>query len=138
MVLTSCSAGWHFRRAIHKDPSLFSAKPDTTWAVHHKPVPAVSIPLPSPTTHIYDFDTIIILNEKDTLIYRLHYTDTTFTGEVDCPDCADSITVIREPYPEPVYLKPTLKEKLMSGAVILVVIIAIVGIIKIIISIFSW
>lgn len=136
LILISCTAQWHFRRAIKKDPSLFTAKPDTTIATYQKPMPGVSIPLPSPTTHVYKFDTVIVLNEKDTLIYRLHYTDSIFTAEIDCPDCADSVMVIREPYPEPVYLKPTWKEKLMAGAGILVVIIAIIGIIKIAISIF--
>ena len=96
----------------------------------------INIADPNPAQHNYDFDTIIIINDRDSIIYRLHYIDTVFTAEVDCPDCKDSVIMVKEPYPEPVYIKPTLKQKLMAGAGILTAIIAIIGLIKIAISIF--
>lgn len=113
VILTSCSASWHIRTAMRKDPSLFHkdtiVRVDTVW----KEVVKVD------TLFKYKFDTVEYW--KDSVFVKYHYSvqDSLVYLEVDCPD--NEVITKTEIVTEIIKIKPTLTEKLESGVYFIIV-----------------
>jgi len=87
LMLTSCSATWHLKRAVKKDPSIVRdtvVRIDTT-------IITKSIELRDTVT-ILDVDTITI--EKDGVVVDIRRYYDTLLVDVECP--SDTITVFKE------------------------------------------
>lgn len=129
LLMCSCSAQWHLRRAISKDPSLS----DTTRTISSK---QIEIPRANFDINCLDISRQPIelyqpiIDTVDNIIYRdsirvvfrrvLNNVDSALIrAEVDCPD-ARIVTVTQK---VPVYLKPTFWDILKMGGLPLLIIV---------------
>lgn len=108
-ILFSCSASFHARKALKKNPNAFDA--DTVVVID-----TVRIEIPKvDTTFIYEYDTVEYIQDKVTVKY---YHDTV-TNQVfiqaDCPD--PEVITKTETITNTVVVKQKvrLKQKLMIG-----------------------
>lgn len=112
-MLTSCSASWHLKRAIAKDPTIVRMQPvvvDTTVITEIKP---------SKGTFVINRDTALtfVQNGVKTQLKVIHDT---FTVEVECPP--DTIRIQKEILvPKVVY-----KEKLSNFDLIKLIIVSLI------------
>lgn len=114
LILTSCSASWHIRKAQKKDPSLF-----ITEVV--KVIDTVIVEVPRiDTLFKYEFDTVEIMIDSIQVKYFYQTKDSTVYLEIDCPD--NEIITNTVTKTKTIIVKPTFKEKLISGLWILIVI----------------
>lgn len=113
LMLTSCSASWHLKRAIAKDPTIVRMQPvvvDTTVITEIKP---------SKGTFVINRDTSLtfVQNGVKTQLKVIHDT---FTVEVECPP--DTIRIQKEILvPKVVY-----KEKLSNFDLIKLIIVSLI------------
>lgn len=117
IFLASCSASWHIRKAQKKDPSLF-----TTEIVKYVDTVIVEVPRID-TLFKYEFDTVEIVMDSIQIKYFYQTKDSTVYLEVDCPDNQTITETITKT--ETIIVKPTFKERLISGLWILIAIIGI-------------
>lgn len=80
ILLSSCSASWHVKRALKKDPHVF--KTDTVTLID-----TITVEVPKvDTSFVYEFDTVEYIQES----IKIKYFHDTLTNEVyieaDCPD----------------------------------------------------
>jgi hypothetical protein len=107
ILLSSCSASWHVKKAIRKDPNIFEADTITVIDTIRIEVPKVD------TSFVYQFDTVeMVIND----VKIKHHYDTT-TNEVyieaDCPD--QEVITKTETIKETIVLKPSKWEKYKNG-----------------------
>jgi hypothetical protein len=112
--LLSCKASYHYKQILKKDPAFFAV--DTTTVRTSIPIAPVttSIDCESLTT-----EPIVIRlpasNRIDTVTITLfREINGAINTTVDCPDSEVITKMVPEPYP--VYVKPSLKEKLRFAA----------------------
>lgn len=129
LIMTSCSAQWHLRKAISKDPSLA----DTTRTITSK---QIEIPRANFDINCLDIsrqpielyqpiiDTVdnIIYRDSIRVVFRRVYNDVDsamIRAEVDCPDARIVTGTIKVP----VYLKPTFWDIIKMGGLPLLIIV---------------
>lgn len=128
----SCSAGFHYKQTVKKDPDFFDI--DTTTIRTNITIPPVTtsidcdsistdpvvITLPSITNTRVDTVTITIFKKPNGKI----------SATVDCPDSEIITKMVPEPYP--VYVQPSLKTKIrfavggLFGCIVIIVLIWII------------
>lgn len=123
LLLCSCSASYHAKRAIKKNPQAFKA--DTTIVID-----TVVLEVPKiDTTFIYQFDTVEYFQED----VRIKYHFDTLTNEVfieaDCPD-QEVITKTETITLPPIIIKPTIWARIKSGVIIAAILIGVLFIIR--------
>jgi hypothetical protein len=113
ILLSSCSASWHIRKAQKKDPSLF-----TTQII--KVIDTVIVEVPKVDTLFkYQFDTVEFTIDSIQVKYFYQTKDSTVYLEVDCPDSEIITNTITKT--ERVFVKPSLKDRIFSAWWLLVI-----------------
>ena len=109
LSLTSCSAQWHLKKAVQKDPTIL--KKDTLVVQDTVVTPPVAI---TDTVTLKQHDTITI--QKDRLKVQLVKVNDTITINAEC--ASDTIVrTIEVPYEKVIYVKQkTLLEKIQGLA----------------------
>jgi len=122
LMLTSCSASYHLKRAIAKDPTIVKSQPviiDTT----------VIIPIkPSKGTFIIHRDTSLTFEQNGvkTLLKVVHDT---FTIEVECPP--DTIRIQKEILvPKVVYQEKLSNFDLVKLVIVSLIIISLIAFVR--------
>ena len=108
LLLSSCGAQWHLKRAIAKDPALAQdtvVRIDTTIITE-----AVAL---HDTVTIKEVDTITII--KDGVVVDIQRYYDTLLVDVQCPP--DTITVYKEQKVQQVFTEPATKDKAFWGAI---------------------
>ena len=110
LLLTSCSAQWHLKKAVQKDPMIL--KKDTLVVQDTLVVPPVVL---KDTVTLKQHDTIVI--EKDRLKVKIVKVNDTLIIDAKC----DSDTIVRTievPYDKIVYVeKESIWDKIKSLAI---------------------
>ena len=109
LLLTSCSAQWHLKKAVQKDPLILEK--DTLVVTNTVVSPPVAI---TDTVTLKQHDTIVI--QKDRLKVQLVKVNDTITINAEC--ASDTIvTTIEVPYEKIVYVQQkTLFQKIQGLA----------------------
>ena len=123
LSLTSCSAQWHLKKAVHKDPTIL--KKDTLIVQDTVVTPPVAI---TDTVTLKQHDTITLV--KDRLKVQLLKVNDTITINAEC--ASDTIVqTIKVPYEKIVYVKQkTLLEKIQGLAFYFALAILALGIVR--------
>ena len=127
LILSSCSASFHAKRAIKKNPNAFKA--DTTVVVDTLVIEVPKVD----TSFVYQFDTVeMVINEVK---IRHHYDTTTNEVyiEADCPD-QEVITKTETITLPPIIIKPSWKDKIVSGLIIAAILIGLAILIHIVLK----
>ena len=113
LLLTSCSAQWHLKKAVQKDPAILEK--DTLVVTNTVVSPPVAI---TDTVTLKQHDTITIV--KDRLKVQLVKVNDTITINAEC--ASDTIvTTIEVPYEKIVYVeKENFKDKVLSSILALI------------------
>jgi hypothetical protein len=113
LLLTSCSAQWHLKKAVQKDPAILER--DTLVVTNTVVSPPVAI---TDTVTLKLHDTITIV--KDRLKVQLVRVNDTITINAEC--ASDTIvTTIEVPYEKIVYVeKENFKDKVLSSILALI------------------
>lgn len=107
LLLSSCSAQWHLKKAVQKDPAIL--KKDTLVVVDTIVPPPVAL---KDTVILKQHDTITLV--KDRLKVEIVKVNDTITIDAIC-DSDTIIRVLEVPYEKVVYVeKESLKDKLFS------------------------
>jgi hypothetical protein len=118
--LLSCKASYHYKQILKKDPAFFAV--DTTTVRTSIPIAPVttSIDCESLTTEPIVIRLPANVNQrKDSVSITLSKEPNgNISATVDCPDSEVITKMVPAPYP--VYVKPSLKEKLRLSAVIFI------------------
>ena len=81
IILSSCSAQWHLRKAITKDPSIIDTVKvvtiDTVWMEVKK----------IDTVFKFNFDTVFFVKDSVKVKFFYQNRDSLVYLDVDCPDC---------------------------------------------------
>ena len=114
LLLTSCSAQWHLKKAVQKDPAILEK--DTLVVTTTVVSPPVAI---TDTVTLRQHDTITLV--KDRLKVQLIKVNDTITINAEC--ASDTIvTTIEVPYEKIVYVeKQTFKDKVYNSILALAV-----------------
>ena len=114
LLLTSCSAQWHLKKAVQKDPAILEK--DTLVVTNTVVSPPVAI---TDTVTLKQHDTITIV--KDRLKVQLIKVNDKITINAEC--ASDTIvTTIEVPYEKIVYVeKQTFKDKVYNSILALAV-----------------
>ena len=121
LSLTSCSASYHARKAIKKNPQAFKA--DTTVIID-----TVVVEVPKvDTAFVYQFDTVEYVQEDVRIKYFHDTTTQQVYIEADCPD-QETVVETKTITLPPIIIKPTLKEKVLYGLIpVALIILVLVG-----------
>ena len=116
ILLCSCSASYHAKRAIKKNPQAFKA--DTTIVID-----TIVLEVPKiDTTFIYQFDTVEYIQEDVKIKYHFDTLTNQVYIEADCPD-QEIITKTETITLPPILIKPTFWERIQSGFLITLIIV---------------
>lgn len=112
ILLTSCSAQWHLRKAISKDSSIFKADTVNTVDTVFLSVPKVD------TVFKYRFDTVEFWKDSVRVKYFYQVEDSLVYLDVECPD--NKVITKTDTVVNTVYLEPTLMQKaeLFGGGIL--------------------
>lgn len=121
LLLSGCSANWHMKKALKKDPSIVEIK--TVKVVDTVFIEVEKID----TLFKYKFDTVTFWKDSIYVKYFYQTQDSLVYLEVDCPDNEVITNTVTET--KTIVIKPTLWEKIQSGFTTLIVlwIIIVVG-----------
>lgn len=111
-LLSGCSASWHYKKALKKDPTMFVK--DTVKVVDTVWVEVAQID----TLFRYQFDTVEFWKDSIFVKYFYQPVDSLVYLEVDCPD--NKVVTETNTITETVTVKPTFWEKfqyVMGGIV---------------------
>ena len=110
MSLTSCSAQWHLKKAVHKDPTILEK--DTLVVTNTVVSPPVAI---TDTVIMKQHDTITLV--KDRLRVSIVKVNDTITIDAIC-DSDTIISIVEVPYDKVVYVeKESLWDKIKNLAI---------------------
>jgi len=110
MSLTSCSAQWHLKKAVHKDPTILEK--DTLVVTNTVVSPPVAI---TDTVTLKQHDTITLV--KDRLRVKIVKVNDTITIDAIC-DSDTIISIVEVPYDKVVYVeKESLWDKIKNLAI---------------------
>jgi len=110
MSLTSCSAQWHLKKAVHKDPTILEK--DTLVVTNTVVSPPVAI---TDTVIMRQHDTITLV--KDRLRVKIVKVNDTITIDAIC-DSDTIISIVEVPYDKIVYVeKESLWDKVKNLAI---------------------
>ena len=110
MSLTSCSAQWHLKKAVHKDPTILEK--DTLVVTDTVVSPPVAI---TDTVIMRQHDTITLV--KDRLRVNIVKVNDTITIDAIC-DSDTIISIVEVPYDKIVYVeKESLWDKVKNLAI---------------------
>ena len=110
LLLTSCSAQWHLKKAVHKDPTVL--KKDTLVVTDTVVSPPVAI---TDTVIMKQHDTITLV--KDRLRVNIVKVNDTITIDAIC-DSDTIISIVEVPYDKIVYVeKESLWDKIKNLAI---------------------
>ena len=110
MSLTSCSAQWHLKKAVHKDPTILEK--DTLVVTDTVVSPPVAI---TDTVIMRQHDTITLV--KDRLRVNIVKVNDTITIDAIC-DSDTIISIVEVPYDKVVYVeKESLWDKIKNLAI---------------------
>ena len=123
ILLSSCGAQWHLKKAIKKDPTILEK--DTVVVVDTLVTAPVEV---KDTITLEKRDTLVLT--RDRLKLKIVRSFDTIAVEAEC--ASDTlISTIRVPYEKVVYIKQrTLKEKAQTWAFYLLVCFVVYGLIK--------
>ena len=110
IILSSCSASWHVKRANKLDPSLFEVKTEIQRDTVTLEVPVVK--------EVVRLDTLVELVQVDPITKLrtiIKYKIQNDTIMIDCPD--PEIVTVTEKVTETITIKPTLWEKARYGVI---------------------
>ena len=119
LICCSCSASWHIKTAMRKDPTLFQA--DTVQLIDTLVVHTESVD----TTFIQQMDTVIQFVQKDNrgqeikIKYLWNTKTDTVQISVDCPE--QEIITKTNTVTKTVTIKPTLWESIRWGLIFLAI-----------------
>ena len=103
LFLFGCSASWHYRTALRKDPSLIVRDTIVKYDTIIVEVAKVD------TIFKYKMDTVTYWQDSIFVKYHYSYKDSLVYIEVDCPDEKE---IIRTEYiTNTITLEPTLKDR---------------------------
>ena len=115
LSLTSCSAQWHLKKAVHKDPTILEK--DTLVVTDTVVSPPVAI---TDTVTLKQHDTITIV--KDRLRVQLVKVNDTVTINAIC-DSDTIISIVEVPYEKIVYVeKDTVFDRFKPALYILLIV----------------
>jgi len=107
LLLTSCSAQWHLKKAVHKDPTILEK--DTLVVTDTVVSPPVAI---TDTVIMRQHDTITLV--KDRLRVNIVKVNDTITIDAIC-DSDTIISIVEVPYDKIVYVeKESIWDKIKS------------------------
>ena len=107
LLLTSCSAQWHLKKAVHKDPTILEK--DTLVVTDTVVSPPVAI---TDTVIMRQHDTITLV--KDRLRVNIVKVNDTITIDAIC-DSDTIISIVEVPYDKIVYVeKESMWDKIKS------------------------
>jgi len=110
LSLTSCSAQWHLKKAVHKDPTILEK--DTLVVMDTVVSPPVAI---TDTVIMKQHDTITLV--KDRLRVSIVKVNDTITIDAIC-DSDTIISIVEVPYDKVVYVeKESLWDKIKNLAI---------------------
>ena len=110
LLLTSCSAQWHLKKAVHKDPTILEK--DTLVVTDTVVSPPVAI---TDTVTLKQHDTITLV--KDRLRVKIVKVNDTITIDAIC-DSDTIISIVEVPYDKVVYVeKESLWDKIKNLAI---------------------
>ena len=110
LLLTSCSAQWHLKKAVHKDPTVLEK--DTLVVTDTVVSPPVAI---TDTVIMKQHDTITLV--KDRLRVNIVKVNDTITIDAIC-DSDTIISIVEVPYDKIVYVeKESLWDKIKNLAI---------------------
>jgi len=110
LLLTSCSAQWHLKKAVHKDPTILEK--DTLVVTDTVVSPPVAI---TDTVIMRQHDTITLV--KDRLRVNIVKVNDTITIDAIC-DSDTIISIVEVPYDKIVYVeKESLWDKIKNLAI---------------------
>ena len=110
LLLTSCSAQWHLKKAVHKDPTILEK--DTLVVTDTVVSPPVAI---TDTVIMKQHDTITLV--KDRLRVNIVKVNDTITIDAIC-DSDTIISIVEVPYDKIVYVeKESLWDKIKNLAI---------------------
>lgn len=110
LLLTSCSAQWHLKKAVHKDPTVL--KKDTLVVTDTVVSPPVAI---TDTVIMKQHDTITLV--KDRLRVNIVKVNDTITIDAIC-DSDTIISIVEVPYDKIVYVeKESVWDKIKNLAI---------------------
>ena len=110
LLLTSCSAQWHLKKAVHKDPTILEK--DTLVVTDTVVSPPVAI---TDTVIMKQHDTITLI--KDRLMVNIVKVNDTITIDAIC-DSDTIISIVEVPYDKIVYVeKESLWDKIKNLAI---------------------
>ena len=104
LLLTSCSASWHIRKAQKKDPSLFTTETVKVVDTLYVEVPKIEFKFK------YKTDTVTLTKDSVRIKYYHSVRDSTVYVEADCPPNKVITNTVTKT--NTVFVKPTLKEQL--------------------------
>jgi hypothetical protein len=110
LLLTSCSAQWHLKKAVHKDPTILEK--DTLVVTDTVVSPPVAI---TDTVIMKQHDTITLV--KDKLRVKIVKVNDTITIDAIC-DSDTIISIVEVPYDKIVYVeKESIWDKVKNLAI---------------------
>ena len=110
LLLTSCSAQWHLKKAVHKDPTILEK--DTLVVTDTVVSPPVAI---TDTVIMKQHDTITLV--KDRLRVNIVKVNDTITIDAIC-DSDTIISIVEVPYDKIVYVeKESIWDKIKNLAI---------------------
>jgi len=115
VVLCGCSAQYHLRKALKKDPSIVVndtvVTVDTVW----RQIQRVD------TVFKYDYsDTVVFINKDSVVVKYFHsHTDSLTYIEADCPDCPE-ITE-KETVTKTIKVEPTIWQQIKNTLPIILI-----------------
>jgi len=113
ILVSCCSPNFHYKRILKKDKDFFVVDTTISIKVRQKEIKPVTVafkPVP--------LDTIYYTDIRDSVQIRI----ITFTDSIqvtaDCPDSKEITIEKKVPEPYPVYVKPSLWDKIKYGLII--------------------
>jgi hypothetical protein len=103
ILLSSCSAQYHMRTALRKDPSILVADTVVRYDTIIVQVDKVD------TVFKYNFDTVEYWQDKVHIKYHYSHEDSIVYIEADCPD--NEIIVEEKTITETITIKPTVWQR---------------------------
>ena len=123
VLLTSCSAQWHLKKAVRKDPTILEK--DTLVVTNTVVTPPVAI---TDTVTLKQRDTITLIKER--LKVEIVKVNDTITINAEC--ASDTIiSVIEVPYEKVIYVKEeTLFQKIQKLILLFALVFGLLALIK--------
>lgn len=128
IILSSCSAQYHLRKALAKDPTII--KNDTIVRIDTVFKKIMNVD----TVFKFNYsDTVIIINKDSVIVKYFHsHTDSLTYIQADCPDCPE-VTNTKK-ITKTIKVEPTFIQKLKDVSWVFLILGVVIGMIILIVS----